>query len=576
MLAVRRPVLLLLAFCLLLVLPGFFTLPPGDRDESRFAQATKQMLETRDFVEIRFHDVPRHKKPVGIHWAQAGAVAGVEAVRGALGLPALKNPIWPNRIPSALGIVLAVLATFALGRALVGPRAALLGAMLLGASAVAVMEAHIAKTDAAILGLTALAMGVLGRFYVDAGRSLAPGGIAAAEGARLAALFWLAIGAGLLVKGPIVPMVVLLAVIGLRLADRGTLRPLGWLRASRPIWGVPLALLVVLPWFLAVMQATEGRFLFDAINADLRPKLEGSEGLGHGAPPGYYLLTVTATLFPGAILAWCALPASWRARRDPAVRFLLAWVIPAWLLFELVPVKLPHYVSPTFPALALLAARWVLAVAEDPLLRPGKWLKRFAIAGFVLVALGVAGVAAALPWLADRRLDPLALAPVLAGLLAVALVVPAAARDAWPRAALMALATAPLLYWSVLEITLPRLEAPWIAPRVAAAIEAHWRAQPGGRPADAERLFAASGFHEPSLVFLAGTGTRLLPGQGREAAEHLAADARGLVLVRDRHEALFRAEAARLGVAPRPVARIAGFNYSRGQRLTLTLYARGE
>ena len=63
--------LLLVAFSLLAFLPGFFQIPPVDRDEARFAQATKQMLETREYVDIRFQDEVRYKKPVGIYWLQA-------------------------------------------------------------------------------------------------------------------------------------------------------------------------------------------------------------------------------------------------------------------------------------------------------------------------------------------------------------------------------------------------------------------------------------------------------------------------------------------------------------------------
>ena len=63
--------LALLVLCLVLFLPGIAELPVTDRDEARFAQATKQMLETGDFVDIRFQDEPRWKKPIGIYWMQA-------------------------------------------------------------------------------------------------------------------------------------------------------------------------------------------------------------------------------------------------------------------------------------------------------------------------------------------------------------------------------------------------------------------------------------------------------------------------------------------------------------------------
>ena len=56
-------------------LPGFFSLPPTDRDESRFAQASKQMIETGDYVRIMNGEEPRNRKPIGIYWLQ-GACRG--------------------------------------------------------------------------------------------------------------------------------------------------------------------------------------------------------------------------------------------------------------------------------------------------------------------------------------------------------------------------------------------------------------------------------------------------------------------------------------------------------------------
>src|ERR1700676_4291480 len=83
---------------LLLFLPGFFNIPPIDRDEARFAQATKQMVETSDFVDIRFQDDVRYKKPVGIYWLQDAAVETASA----LGLPRapLRGRAFP--VPSLL------------------------------------------------------------------------------------------------------------------------------------------------------------------------------------------------------------------------------------------------------------------------------------------------------------------------------------------------------------------------------------------------------------------------------------------------------------------------------------------
>src|SRR5256884_7141546 len=102
-----RPYALLAALCFALYLPGIAAIPPLDRDEARFAQATRQMLETGDFIRIRFQDEARNKKPVGVYWLQAAAVATFSTPES--------SSIWPYRLPSALAATAAVLLTFAIG-----------------------------------------------------------------------------------------------------------------------------------------------------------------------------------------------------------------------------------------------------------------------------------------------------------------------------------------------------------------------------------------------------------------------------------------------------------------------------
>ena len=83
----------------------------------------------------------------------------------------------------------------------------------------------------------------------------------------------------------------------------------------------------------------------------------------HGAPTGLYLLLFWITFWPGAALAGMAAPAVWRARREPGAQYLLAWLVPSWIVFELVLTKLPHYVLPLYPAIAILT---VGALAKRP------------------------------------------------------------------------------------------------------------------------------------------------------------------------------------------------------------------
>src|ERR1051325_2333063 len=100
-----RAVAFLIAVALISFLPGFINIPPVDRDEARFAQATKQMIESGDYVDIRYQDEVRYKKPVGIYWLQAGAVRAAEAI----GVPQTRSTIWLYRLVSLIGAIGAVL-----------------------------------------------------------------------------------------------------------------------------------------------------------------------------------------------------------------------------------------------------------------------------------------------------------------------------------------------------------------------------------------------------------------------------------------------------------------------------------
>ena len=158
----RRAVALLVALSVLCVLPGFFNLPPVDRDEARFAQATRQMLETGDFVDIRFQAEARHKKPVGIYWLQAGVVGAAEA----LGVPEARTRIWLYRIPSLLGAIGGVLLTYWTALAFVPRRWAVVAAAMLASCVLLGVEARLAKTDAMLFLTVMAAQGALAHAFV--------------------------------------------------------------------------------------------------------------------------------------------------------------------------------------------------------------------------------------------------------------------------------------------------------------------------------------------------------------------------------------------------------------------------
>ncbi|HXQ52589.1 MAG TPA: glycosyltransferase family 39 protein [Stellaceae bacterium] len=529
---------LLLVLCLGLYLPGLASLPVMDRDEARFAQATRQMLESGDYLRIRFQDEARNKKPAGIYWLQAASVAALS--------DAGSSAIWPYRVPSFLGALGAVLLTFAFGARLVGREAALLGAALLASSLALTIEAHLAKTDAVLLFACVAAQFALGAIYVAARR----GGAASPAWALL---FWVAQGAAILVKGPVAPALSLLTAASLAIADRDW----RWLGGLKPLWGVPLLAALVAPWLVGIGTATNGAFFSEALGHDFLGKLFGAQE-GHGAWPGYYLVLVAVIFWPGSILLGGAAALAWRERRDPVTRFLAAWAVPFWIVLELTPTKLPHYLLPVFPALALFAGRAALEGQEAL----AAWARRGACAVWAAASLVVVATLGLAPIELGRGMDAAGIVVGAVVLLYGGATVRAGWRALEPglavRAVLLALLTVP----AALALEAPRLDPLWLS-RDAARLVERYRPPPGV-------AVAAVGYSEPSLVFLLGTGTLLA---SPEIAAQRLTSARGAVaLVEARDDAAFRTALQARGWEAQIIDRIAGLDYSNGKRMVITLY----
>ena len=369
----RRAAALLVAVCLLAFLPGFFQIPPVDRDEARFAQATKQMVERGEYVDIRFQDEVRYKKPVGIYWLQAAAVHAGEA----LGVPHALTTIWLYRLPSLFGAIGAVLMTYWAALAFVGRRTALLAALMMASSILLGVEARLAKTDATLLFMSVTAMGAMARIYLSSRRTPERH-----IGIAMPALLWSALAGGVLIKGPLILMFVVLTALTLSIADRS----LRWIRQLRPLTGLLWLLVLVSPWFIAIVAKSGDSFFVQALGHDMLDKITSGQE-AHGAPPGFYLLLFWVTFWPGAVLGALATPTIWKARREPGARFLLAWLIPSWIVFEAVMTKLPHYVLPLYPAIAILIAgiveggglskkRWLVVGTAGWFIFPGRHRRR--------------------------------------------------------------------------------------------------------------------------------------------------------------------------------------------------------
>jgi 4-amino-4-deoxy-L-arabinose transferase-like glycosyltransferase len=557
----------LVLLCLAAHWPGSFALPPVDRDESRFAQASWQMLESARAGEPEGMVVPqvqeraRLNKPPMVYWLQA-ASAAAGGDDGSLGArsPATGG-VGRYRVPSLLSAMAATLLTWRVGLALrLAPAAAWLGAALLGTCLMVLWDARQARADQLLLATTTGSMLQLAHLWR---RRDEP--VRATRWRALGLHVW--IGLGVLAKGPVAPMVAVLAAAALCVARRDA----RLLRHARPLTGVVVATLIVAPWVVAVGQAV-GWGTYWSIVWDETIGRAGAAKESHWGPPGYHLVLLAIVFFPGSLATARGFVAAWRRclprragsgwwgavrsaggvwRGRDAEPFLIAWIVPAWIVFELMATKLPHYTLPLYPAVALLSARWLLRLEarRAGVDRPG---------GIVFLLIGAAmmvGVPLGLWWTGgDRGVADLALV--------AALMVGMGASGIWlwrgrwvaAQAAAMVVSVASLAAMS--GTLLPGHRSLWVSSRVAAILE---REDPAG-----ERPIAAVGYQEDSLIFLTrGRAERV--GRKRLAA-WLADHPGGLVA------ATAPVEAAALGL--RVIDGVEGLNYSNGERVEVVVYER--
>ena len=524
--------------------PGFASLHPMDRDEPRFAQATKQMGETGDYVDIRFQDEARYKKPIGIHWLQAAAVQAA----GALGIPDAPTTIAVYRLPSLFGALSAVLLSYWAALAFLARRDAFLAASLVAASVILAVEARLAKTDAVLLACCVAATGALARAWLARGVAVLP--------RSLPWIFWVAVAAGILIKGPMVLMFTGLPAVALSIRERSA----RWLQPLRPWLGVALVLLVVVPWFAAIAVKSGGEFYRLAVGDDMLGKVTTGQQK-HGAPPGFYLLAFFATFWPGAVLAAIAAPFAWIHWREDLFAFALAAVVPAWLVFEAVPTKLPHYVMPLYPTIAIATVAAISRGYVGPW-RPGA---RWSYGAMPLIPVGLAAGVTFAAWTLDGTV-PVAALPAFGATILVAV---ASWLFFWRgdvvRAALAGVASSVILIAGVLGLAQPHLRSLKLSPRLADAIRSAGCPDP-----DVTTL----GYREPSLVFLAGTDLRMVASPA-EAVDAFSRPGCRVLLVDSRFEEDFL---ARLGdrTTRVPIARVSGFNINGGRRTDIGVYAAGR
>jgi 4-amino-4-deoxy-L-arabinose transferase-like glycosyltransferase len=587
-----RAGILLVLLLLAVYVPGQFSIPVVDRDEARFAQASRQMFEAlawpdhaTDTRPITTDDAgrltggphaggwavpmvgerPRLAKPPLIYWVQTACAATLTR------FDPLADRIWHYRVPSVLSAIAACLITWRLGIAMGHARAGWLGAALLGISPMVVWDAHQARADQLLLFTTTGAMAAL-MMIRGVGLGESRGGEDEPRSGRAGWLwpiaFWCAIGAGILTKGPITPMIAALSAI----AFSWVVRDWRWLRRTRPLLGVPILVVILTPWVVATARTVGWDTLVNIWFAEtIGRSAEPSEG--HWGPPGYHLVLLAVLFWPGSLLTLHALRAAWhravqlhtaspvpgrlarwkqRTTPDNPTLFLLAWIIPSWLVFELVGTKLPHYTLPLYPPLALLSARAVFDLA-DQVAAPAKPVPpRAGLVIWMVIGLLLTGLAP----IAIARLDGspgLVAAAALGAVLSVGLIFVAASRVRTSILRTHALAIAATVVFAVtlLGVVLPRARPLQVTQQLAALI----------RTAPSDAPVAAAGYHEDSLTF--ATRARLVRLSPDRVPAWAAANPGGVLILP-------------LGAPGQPgwtqLGRVSGINYSKGDRVELVVF----
>ncbi len=539
----KRPFATLFLLCFIAWVPGFFTLPPLDRDESRFAQASKQMIETGNYVDIRYSIGPRYKKPVGIYWLQVASTK--------LFSDPPYNEIWTYRLPSLIGGFAAVFLAFWCARAFASPPVALIAAALIGFTVSLTAETKIAKTDAVLLATVLGSQALLMRSYLAARDPIRiPPGLWLAMGG------WAAFALGVLLKGPIIGAVLAVTIIAISLWDRDW----KWLRTIHPVPGILLTLAIVLPWGIAIAIESHGDFYAQSLGHDFAAKILGGQE-SHGAPPGYYLALASVTLWPAILFALPGVGWAILNRKDPVLRYLLAWAASCWLMFEIVPTKLPHYILPAYPAVAFMGALWAMRPRDEAEPRWLKVLRIVACLQFVIGVLAFSCAALILPRYFGGHLTIWLIAGAVAGtafgLSAVVLVLQRRTLPASVCAVAAAVIFYPLIVWGLV----PQAPDVWMSPHLAARVAVDKKAD--------DPPVVLAGYVEPSLIFLLGTNTEIENGAN---AAGIAAMQGGLALVEDHQQKMFLARLTGLGASAKKVDELSGYNYSRGRREHVTFY----
>jgi 4-amino-4-deoxy-L-arabinose transferase-like glycosyltransferase len=364
-------------FVLLLVIPGILLYPClsfylFEPDEARYAQIPKEMLERGDWIVPVLQGKPYLDKPPLLYWL----VMLSYAVFGAHD--------WAARLVPALAVHGCILMTYFLGRRLLGEKPAWWGALVLAMSPAFMGIGRLLVLDGVLTFCVALS--ILSAFE-------------AVRGSRLHRGWWalsaVACGLGILTKGP-VAILLLVPPLWLHVRLAGKTARIRW---THLFWFAALMAGVALPWYVAVCRQLPEfvRYFLWEHNV-----IRFVMPFDHQRPVWFYVPIILAGMLPAMLLLAPFVSflltgkEELACKRSPEFGFTLlagGWCI---LFFSLSGSKLPTYVLPGFPFLALAFGYFIASSVWERSL-----MTRTAVAaGFMLLAVVHYAV---IPWVADVR-----------------------------------------------------------------------------------------------------------------------------------------------------------------------------
>ncbi|MBI4757095.1 MAG: glycosyltransferase family 39 protein [Betaproteobacteria bacterium] len=313
-------------------------------DEGRYAEIAREMALSGDWITPRLNAVKYFEKPPLQYWATAAA------------FKTFGEGEWTARLWSGLTGFAGVLLAWFAGRRLFGREAGVLGAAVLGSSLLYLTIGHLNTLDMGLAFFLHLA--VCAFLLAQAPPAGAPG----ERGWMWVA--WAATALAVLSKG-----LVALVLPGTALLLYSLLtRDFAPWRRLHPLSGLLVFLVIVAPWFIAVsLQNPEfARFFF------IHEHFERFLSTAHRRhqPWWYFVPVLLVGALPWTFLALRAAAASWHRGAVEALRpqrFLLLWAVLVFAFFSASGSKLPSYVLPVFPALALLTGSYLTRVGRGEL-----------------------------------------------------------------------------------------------------------------------------------------------------------------------------------------------------------------